>query len=267
MIVINASKLNDILKIVDTITTEFIVTFDDTGMHLFLGDSANVMRCFINVDKEWFVTYSPTQEKYGISLENIKNIVAKASKNSNVTFTSDSYGKKISITFVENEIVYQGVFTALVIEQMRFISNMGEKFYEAVNKTYACVSVNVGRINNVLSALSPFYSAKDDLCRDVTYMITEDGMTITSGNEFSGNMMDCNIPIRIIKEQVDTYTYPVTTRILSTYVIIMRSILGICNSDEDIMFYNKTNFPIYFKADIHDNTCHIDYICACRIAN
>lgn len=192
--------------------------------------------------------------------------MAKANKNSNVTFTSDSYGKKISINFVENDIAYQGVFTGINPSQMHVINDMGEKFYTTVNRDYSIVDINVGRLITVLSALSPFYSS-NDACKDIFFSLTEDGMGIAAGDEFNGNTMNCDIPVKTVKVIADADAYPITNIILSTYITMMKAILNACGSDEDISFYSKTNLPIYFKTDIHDKMCHIKFLCACRVSN
>lgn len=267
MIVINADKLNDIIKIVDTVTSECIVTFDDEGMHLYLGDSANVMRCFIDIKKEWFVEYSPSNVEYGISLDNIKNVVARASKNSNIWFTADSYGKKISITFTDNDITYKGLFICINIAQMARITKFGEAFQNSIVTKYVSMEINIKRMIDVLNALAPFYTAKEDMAKNVLYKLTEDGMDIISGNEFTENTMECNIPVNILKlPSSEEGEYPFTATFGSMYVIIMKSILSICNSNDNFKFYIKTNSPLYFETNIHDNTCHIEYICACKIS-
>ena len=267
MIVINADKLNDIIKIVDTVTSECIVKFDDTGMHLYLGDSANVMRCFIDIKKEWFLEYSPAHEEYGISLENIKNVVAKASKNSNIWFTADSYGKKISITFTDNDIAYKGSFTCINIAQMVRITKFGETFQNTVANTYISMEMSIKRMIDVLNALAPFYSAKEDMAKNVLYMLTEDGLDIISGNEFTENTMECNIPVNILKFPSSVNgDYPFTATFGSLYVVIMKSILSVCDSKDSFKFYIKTNSPLYFETNIHDNMCHIEYLCACKIS-
>jgi len=89
--------LGDAISIISEIVTEVRIKLLKEGMSIIAVDPANVALIIFKLPKESFTLYEAGHEVWGVSLEDLKRILKRASNSASIVFETDENQLKISI--------------------------------------------------------------------------------------------------------------------------------------------------------------------------
>ncbi|RMD46108.1 hypothetical protein D6829_00360 [Candidatus Pacearchaeota archaeon] len=89
--------LSDAISIISELVSEVRIKLLDEGMSIVAVDPANVALVIFKFPRECFSKYEPENTVWGVNLEDLKRILKRASRSSNVLFEQEDNLLKISV--------------------------------------------------------------------------------------------------------------------------------------------------------------------------